>query len=482
MGTLTFLIPDSITPTARRCLEQANLAGRYDVAPVPTRRWVDPVKLILAKEASESGCLVVPWPLVSQGCPVITSSTLRESTAPYYLATELARGKLNQVRNQITEWESIGLELAADDRKALADAVRNFGRSVVDPAGAESAVLAEGVLGTAADLGEKVTRQFAEQLLSTRFAEEGRLRTELGCRIASVPPPTSQAAFFEAFKTVRLVPNWCEIEPSEAHYNWTAFDGLVAWAIDAGLTVSVGPLMDFAHGPFPKWLRRWEGDLPSLAAFACDFIETVINRYRGRVRSWQVFSGFNHVDAHGLNEDDRLRLAARLLDAARQADPNGLWTVGLAQPWGDYLVSEDHTYSPIVFADTLLRAGYSLAALELELLCGTSPRASWPRDSLDTFHLLDLFCSLNVPLEVTVGADMQYGQSSAHNGTHACPPEWAGTAAVLAASLPNVGRVFWEGWSDADGPRLPGVSLSGETDPRNGMTRLFHEMRRLFLA
>src|SRR5689334_6132080 len=119
MGTVSFLTPDALSPIAQRCLEQACLAGGYDLTPVPTRRRPEAGRLGLTKDANESGYLWVPWPLPGVGCPVVLSATLRERPEPYDLLLELARGKLNHVRVQTAEWEAIGLTLEPEDRAEL---------------------------------------------------------------------------------------------------------------------------------------------------------------------------------------------------------------------------------------------------------------------------------------------------------------------------------------------------------------------------
>jgi hypothetical protein len=186
------------------------------------------------------------------------------------------------------------------------------------------------------------------------------------------------------------------------------------------------------------------------------------------VRTWQAFAGFNHADSLGLGEDDRLRLAARVLESVRQADPEAEVVIGIAQPWGDYLTSEDRTYSPIVFADTLMRAGFTFAALELELLTGPGGRAGARRDLLDTFRVLDLFGVLGIPLEVLVGQTRSSGESA------------SGVAVTeLATALPHVRGVYWESWDDGPGSRVPHCSL------RSDETQLPHELfalRNQFLS
>lgn len=445
MGTVTFLLPDPLPAEAARCLEQSCLAIGYDQSPVPTRRKIEDGRLELTKDANESGYLAIPWPVQGGGITVCLSTTLREQPEPYHLVLELARGKLNQVRNLTAEWESIGMAVDAADRADLDDATRLFGRAVIDPIGTEGTVAAARVLELSLRLADRLTRTFAEQLLHTRLAESGKLITGVGCRLSRVPPADEQMRIAEACTTVRLVPDWRAIEPTEAGYNWAEFDALVEWASRVGLQVTIGPLIDLA-GPLPDWLTEWDGDLPSVAAFTCDFAETVVRRYQDRVNTWHVFAAFNNTDALGLGEDDRIRLAARLLEATRQSDPQGEWVIGLAQPWGDYLASEDYTYSPLVFADTLIRAGFTLAALDLELVFDGGERASRFRDPLEVYRILELYSVLGIPLEATVGV-----KPTPDGGPPGCEEAVLG----LAVALPQIRSIFWQRFAGSTGSDSP---------------------------
>ena len=121
---------------------------------------------------------------------------------------------------------------------------------------------------------------------------------------------------------------------------------------------------------------------------------------QGRHSTLGHLRGFNHTDALGLDDDDRLRLAFRLFEAAAQIDPDLELVSSVAQPWGDYLVNENQTISPLTFPDDLIRAGLRVSAVELEIRSGVSPRGSLPRDLLEAYRLLNLFGLLGVPIEV----------------------------------------------------------------------------------
>ena len=196
---------------------------------------------------------------------------------------------------------------------------------------------------------------------------------------------------------------------------------------------------------------------------------------RASVRAWQICAGFNHADRFGLVEDDRLRLAARLLDAARQADPDASVVLNIAQPWGDYLAADDHTYSPLVFADTLIRAGFSFAAVELEVLTGRpagSDRAAPARDAVAVYRLIDLFERLAIPLEATFGRPLTGPVAAAAAQTH--------TAVALA--LPQVRAVYWDGWGPAEAGRLEGAGVGGPSPAAVRLRKQLAQWRQRYLA
>ena len=448
MGQLSFLLPGDLSPAARVCLQSAAMLGGYDLTPIPTTQTVDGDRLVIDRDTADSGHITCPWPVPGQGTPVLMSTTLRERPEPYSFLVELVRGKVNQVRTQVAEWESAGLEITTEEAAQSRAITKAFGEIALRAVDGEPVNQVDDLLADAYQFGERMTGRFNALLMSSRIEDSGPPTTRLGASVSSVPGPEATAAYKKAFNAVRLVPSWKSIEPTEARCVWDEFDAVVDWAEDAGLAISIGPLIDLTAGSCPDWLAQWDGDLPSLAAFVCDFVETIISRYRERVNDWQIFAGLNHRDVMNLTEDDRLRLAARLLESARQSAPEALLGMSIALPWGDYLVTDEYTYSPLVFADTLLRGGFSIATVELELLTGHGPRASLPRSVLDTYRLLDLFALLGVPLELRLGRETDEASEPA---APKCSPGWVSGVLDLGVSVQQVEAIYWAAWSTAGG-------------------------------
>ena len=241
---------------------------------------------------------------------------------PYRLLVELARGKLNEVRVQAAEWqEKFGLACGPDFDRALADVTRLFGRAAIASNPAEADTLATRVLEQAHGLADRLTRDFIAQSLADRHHREGQFDTRLMVRYQRAPIGGAAEQFARTFTGANVCFRWGDVEPNEAQYDWSDSDAAVAAAIAVGLPVTIGPVIDLAPGMLPGWAAGWEADLPALAAFMCDYLETALTRYKHDVRRWIVCAGFNHTDALGLVDDDRLRLAYRLFEAAAQVDP-----------------------------------------------------------------------------------------------------------------------------------------------------------------
>ena len=468
MGSIALILPNPVPPGLEPLLRLACFAGGYDLTPSPISARVENGQLIVTRGPNESGYLLLPWPVRESETVVTMTATLRERAQPYSLAVELARGKVNQVRTQTAEWKEIGLQTPPEFDDELHELTRLFGVAVMNQPSAESESAANEAMSRSYQLADRLVRLYVEQMFATRHHEEGKLETWFAARYSVRPMGALAGEYLRAFNAARVGFRWRDVEPAESEYCWEPVDQAVEAAWTAGLPLTFGPVIDISPGQLPDWASGWRGDLPTLAAFMCDYLETLIGRYRDRVRRWVVCGGFNHSDGLGLSDDDRLRLAARLFEAALQLAPDLDVVLSIAQPWGDYLVNDDQTISPLAFADDLIRTGLRISAIEIELRYGTTPRGSLPRDLLDTSRVLDLFGVLGVPLEVILSHPgpgdrdpiaQEHGEELATTWrggpTFEGQAEWAASFAALALSKPHVRSVTWDHWSDSDPHTTP---------------------------
>ena len=127
MGVLKFQVNSPDSASRLPDLRKAYVTG-MDRTPgrlsVEFRQGV----MVCHRETNESGRLFVPWQVPGHGTPFIGTATLAERRDPYNLSVELARGKLNDVRNQLADWKQMGLrippELDAVLRKSQSAFVR----------------------------------------------------------------------------------------------------------------------------------------------------------------------------------------------------------------------------------------------------------------------------------------------------------------------------------------------------------------------
>jgi hypothetical protein len=471
MGELRFRIPPDCPPSLVRDLQRSCVAGGYDAMPGTSRVTITGDVLTIQRESSESGSLVAPFDLPGVGCFLGTTGTLVERDQPYDLLVELARGKVNRLRNQAADWSHGGMAFSPELAEALHSAGLAFARVAAHDG--DRAEVARSALMAASRASDMLVDSYSAQLLKIRHARQGPLDASVGVRINGGIPPAAERPLLESVTSVVLPMTWRTVEPAEANYQWEIVDQSLAWAEKNQLGVAAGPLIDMSPGGLPDWLWLWEGDLQSIASFCCDYVETTVGRYRNRVRRWHLASAMNLVGVLRLGEEELLWLTARLAEAAWQVDPAAELVLGVAQPWGEYLARREHNYSPFIFVDTLIRAGLKLTGLELEMLYRCDPRGSFARDLLDASRILDLYSLLGVPLQALLScpaaesadplADPQQsvGSSGYWRGpaTAENQASWAAAFGRLAISKPYVKSIVWSHLSDAEAHMAPNAGL-----------------------
>jgi endo-1,4-beta-xylanase len=141
---------------------------------------------------------------------------------------------------------------------------------------------------------------------------------------------------------------WGELEPQRGEYNWEPADAIVRSAIRNRQAVRGHTLV--WHNQLPAWLTENEADFTDaeLRAILRNHIFTVVKRYRGKIRAWDVV---NEVvdDSGNMRDTIWLRRLGQgyIADAfrwAHQADPRAkLYLNDYNLEWGD--AKADTTYN-----------------------------------------------------------------------------------------------------------------------------------------
>ncbi len=476
MGQLRFAVfpPERLTP---QMAEHACLAT-VDQSCAMVQARVEPGRLVLQRKAGDSATLHLAWPLDEEDWAVLCTGTLIEQPAEYHLPLELARGTVGQLRNQLDSWKALGMVVPGEVLSLVHHAVSALGQAAVSKADpARSASQADEAIRLGLQAADLLVAAYVDQVLAARRRAAKKLMPILGGNLQTLLPAGALAAqFVRGFNTAVRPRPWSAIEREENRFDFAASDAQIAWARSQGLKVCAGPLVQLDRALLPDWLRLWEGDFGNIQKFASGFVRAAVERYRGQVDIWHCAGRIHAAEALGLTEEQRLRLAAHVLELARQLDSSAAAVVSFDQPWGEYMSRRELDFAPLHLADALVRAGLDLAALGVEINLAYLPGGTLPRPALALSRLVDLWASLGLPLLVFLVVPGGGGEDRlARRRVGTWPGEWgperqqryvAGWVPLLLAK-PGVCGVVWDQWRDAAGHEFPhGGLFDAEEKPK----------------
>jgi hypothetical protein len=427
---------------------------------VELRNWM----MTCVRETTESGRLFVPWPIEGHGTPMVGTATLAERPAPYVLAVELARGKLNDVRNQLADWTQMGLRSTPELGRALEEAQRAFIRSATSTDQPDACLAAaREAAQLASNAGDLLMEAYTSQVFQSRLATTSRLPTNLGCILDCEPQSVPSALeWTRTFNACQVGVSWRQVAPAEGQYRWDLLDSQLSWCRRNRLTIEVGPLIEFRKGALPDWLWLWEGDFETIGGLVADYVRQAVSRYKGKVPLWHVVHRAAGGEILGLTEEEQVRIAARAVQVARQADPSAQVTVGVDRPWAEWMGNSHFQLGPLHLCDYLLRAELGISGIAIEIAPGSSAPGSHIRDLFEFSKLLDLYSLLNVPLHLWIVMPSSAGPDpNAEPGIRVeaaqwpAPPDeatqanWGARWIALAIAKPFVRTVSWLQASDA---------------------------------
>ena len=493
MGLMRLLVydRDRIPPGG---LDQIYICGQ-DELPWHGRAYFSGNQLVVERNEDDSGRVCVPW-RIDNGPLLIGTSTLMERERPYLLEVELARGTLNNLRNQLAQWEMLGLVVPKTLRAQIDEATVQFSRAAtLQNDVPEAASWAERSIKTTIAAMDALASTYAEQALAARRSQPRPFVTWFGVQLGGELPKQGVARkLATSFNMVSVPLTWRQIEATEGRRDWDNADALVAWAQSAGMKISAGPLLELDDRGVPEWTYLWEGDLDSLLSFMLDHVRAAVHRYRGKVHLWQVAARMTHGHALGLNEEARLQVAARAIATVRELDPTTPIVVTFDQPWAEYLANEQLDLAPLHFADALVRADLGLSGIGLELNVGYHPRASIHRSPLAYSRLVDSWSSLlELPLMIALtlpssaeedpqaNSKVRVLSSDGGEVTPESQRDWIERHVPLFLSKNSVQVILWNQLSDATPHHYPHGGLLDAHDKPKPALEALRKIRHQYL-
>ena len=497
MGVMKFRLPPTEALGAVPDFRKAYITG-LDRTPGRLAVELRNGLLTCARDSTESGRLFVPWPINGFGMPLVGTATLAERAAPYTLAVELARGKLNDIRNQLADWLQLGLRSTPELNEALASAQRAFVVAATTADRPDECVrAAQASLAAASAAGDLLMNAYTSQILQSRLSATSRLPTHFGCAIEETPPQKGPGAidWTACLNMAQARISWKDIAPTEGQYRWEALDSLLSWGRKSGIAIEVGPLVEFRYGALPDWLSLWDGDAETIGGIVTDFVQQAVVRYRGRVPLWHLVHRPASSDILGLTEEEQIRITARAIQVARQSDPGAQLSIGIDRPWADWMGSSHFQLGPLHLCDYLLRADLGLSVVAIEVAPGYSAPGSHMRDLFEFSKLLDLYSLLNVPLCIWIALPSDASRDGLADASvkvekdqwpgsldESLQASWGAKWLALAVSKPFVRSVSWLERSDAIPHLYPHAGLLRADQSAKPLLSWMRMMRKETLA
>ncbi|MEN6449654.1 MAG: hypothetical protein ABFC96_04100 [Thermoguttaceae bacterium] len=472
--------PERITEEVVR---QAYLTGIERMS-WPVRTTAEGEELRLQRSVSDSAAIHLPWPVEGHGQPTLSSGSLIERQEPYLLPLEIARGTLVQVRNQLSDWQLMGLSVPKGAAARLQHAVERFSWAAVSQGDnpAESARHAEESLRASLDAAGQLSAAFADQSLTVR-RNAGRPLGLLGADLGSTPLDSPTGRFFlQAFNTAEVPIGWHNTETTEGRYAWAVNDSQIEWCQRHHLKVLGGPLLMLDSAGLPDWLYLYEDDFESVLDLVSALVRAAVERYRGRVDAWVCAARVNTAEVLSLTEQQRLRLVARCVELTRALDPDTPALVSFDQPWAEYMRDRNCDFPPLHFADTLLRADLDISGLMLEMNIGYYPGGTLARHPIEFSRQLDTWSLFGLPLWISLCAPSaatadklaaRKASLPAGGWTPASQQAFAARFVPLALAKPAVQGVLWNQLRDNQPHDFPhGGVLDARGKPKPAMGTL----------
>ena len=463
MATFSLTLPEGLDERRKAQFSSKSYLAGTDGNPVPTQREFHDPLLSLRQHGDESVRAVTPLWLGDRGMIASSTATLMAREEPYPLGKELVRGKLNQIRGMVADWEARGLEITPKVRESIQAAGRNFGSIIaLDKKDTRSRELEAIALEGAFQAARELVDCYCEKLLAAKQRQSPTLPTIQSFYLRQrLPDANHEQALLRAFNSVQVSVPWSVVEPEPGRFDWSRMDNFVDWGRSKGLRVGLGPVVDLNSGDLPHWFLPLAGDINKAASVIFRYVDQVVARFRGRVDSLLVLQGGNCIDQKlgDLDETEWLRLTFNACLRVRQGWPEVPLGVGIVQPWGELLADEHRDHNPFLFAEALSRSVDGLGSIDVELVLGQGGRGSVARDALELSRMLEQLAYMGTPLRLDFAPPPLGG---------ACGPtpegrlSWVREFFQLGLASPLVAEVRWSETFEGERSLFPGASLFGE--------------------
>ena len=433
----------------------------------PTRRKL----LSVSRNRDESGKLYVVYPFEKLGEVLICTGTLPPRPEAYELLTELARGTLNRLRNQVSIWEEGGLQIEKSIHEKVKLAIGWLSESILSEDSLHQDEVAQKSIENSMDAIFDLSDCFGQKISKYRREHEQMSNFWVGTGVGS-GEELNKSIECDTFDLVEI-----SLGPeSETSINRTG--GRDPGTIQKRMIV--GPWLDASVNGLKERLVNLD-DFQARKDQLLIECRQQVDAIPPTASLLHVVSGLNGLGHRHLSYPQQLQVTIEMLRLIEESRIELPTLVSFDFPWAERLAGAVGGIHPLQIADSLLRQGLQISFLGLDVNLDYWPNGSVLRDPLQWIDLVDVWAQLGLPLvlnlrvptgkteagEELTSPDKKVNQSRS-NLTDEQLIEFLDTILPMMVARPSVHGLIWRNWQDGDDPRFPKsglVDTSGSAKP-----------------
>lgn len=467
MGIIKFDLPEHWT-LEKRHASSLHVVGLDGVA-WPCRISRADSQISIQRNRDESGHVFVAFPFHDFGELVVSTGTLPESHTCYSLTLELARGTLNRLRNQLSNWQEGGMEVSALQLQQVERATVGFEQAIFSARLTDAERRASESLDAAMNAIFGLSQAFAEQVTPLRKSQVNVPKFWLGARLGRWHDSAAQTIGSD-FEILQF--------PSPEHIHRHVQNAIV------------GPLLDASPHGLSQRLQDVD-DFDARRSMLIADVREKMGRLPQSVKLIHAVSGLNGTGHRLLSYPQQLQAAIDVLQTIEDSGNKIPTMVSFDSPWSERLAWSVGGVHALQIADSLLRRGVALTMLGLDIHLDYWPNGSLAREPLQWLDLIDLWSQLGLPLVICLRAPFGNPGSSGGAGDVVANLPRGGmddaarlklleTVIPMLLARPSVQGIVWQQTLDDDDLRYPGSGLLDAGLIEKAPLQMFRRLRAKF--
>ncbi len=447
MGQIHLRFPDHMQ-IDRSIPASIHVVGLDGIA-TPCRITREGQTLTITRNRDESGHVYLSWPTDVWGELVLVTGTLPEQDQPFRIAIELARGTVNRLRNQVSNWEEGGLEIPEAISQASSRVAQLVSQAVLSPDVSAAELAATRAIEIAVRAIFELSQAFVGQVLPLRLGSSTAPKFWFGC--AGVGSSSLSPEELSRFDLIQIPPG--------SGFSTPQF-----------VALGLGPLVDLSPGGLTAGLAECSG-FESRQTAILKHAREALQQCPANVRMVHAVGGLNGTGYRLISYPQQLLIALDVLQICEDVQGKLPVMISFDNPWGERLSRSVGGTHPLQIADAMLRRGVRVSMLGLEINLDYCERGSLARDPLQWLDLLDLWGQLGLPLVLLLRAPSglsEENESVRPGMSDSQRMRLLETVLPLVMTRQSVHGIVWQQLDDGTQPAFPGGGLrdaSGKPKP-----------------